>query len=74
MLNRTTSNDRIGLAHAPRELKQMTGHTVPGGYPRFYRMVLAGLIPAEQENGRWYLNRADLPQIAASLGLEKVSA
>lgn len=72
MLNASPA-ERINLAHAPRELKGMAGRTVPGGYPRLYRMVLAGLIPAEQENGRWYLNRADLPQIAVSLGLEKAS-
>ena len=73
MLNASPA-ERIGLAHSPREILNLTGRSVPGGYPRVYRLVLAGLIPAEQENGRWFINRADLPQIAASLGLEKASA
>lgn len=73
MLNASHA-ERIGLAHSPREILSLTGRSVPGGYTRIYKLVLAGAIPAEQENGRWYLNRADLPQIAASLGLEKVSA
>jgi len=66
--------DRVGLANAPREIMNLTGRPVPGGYRRVYGMVLAGAIPARQENGRWYLSRSDLPQIAASLGLEKASA
>jgi len=61
--------ERIPLPHCPRELRVLTGCPVLGGYPRIYKLVLAGTIPAEQENGRWYLNRNDLPLIASSLGM-----
>lgn len=36
---------------------------------RVFGAVLDGMIPAERINGRWYVNKADLPKIAELLGV-----
>lgn len=50
---------------APAALRQEFNVTVP--YPRIWRAVVDGRIPATREGRRWYLDTADLPEIADTL-------
>ena len=63
------TNDRLSLPLCARELAK--AHLPPPWnlYDRAYQAVLNGQIPATQHNGRWFVERADLPAIAAALGL-----
>lgn len=63
----------INLAQLPRELARLTGGNPPA-YRDLYQRVLNGQIPAESVNGRWYVAAADLPSIAAALGLTAENA
>ena len=60
---------RIPLPLLPGELRRMGANPVAP-----YRIVLTAAmdarIPANRVNGRWYVERADLPQIAAALEME----
>lgn len=58
----------IPLAHLSRELTEATGRPAPS-YRSLYSRVLDGHLPAVQENGRWYIRRADLLKAAAALGV-----
>ena len=60
---------RTSLPQLPRKLYDLTGRPVPGGYRRLYLHVIEGRIPAEQDNGRWYVADADVPAIAGALGM-----
>ena len=65
---------RIPLTSLPRELAEAyPGSSVP--YRRCYVLTLDGLLPATQENnGRWFVERADLPEVAKVLGLSNTPA
>jgi len=60
--------DRIPLALVPRELAYLTDGQPPT-YRRVYKAVLDYAVPAEQENGRWNISRADLPLFAEHFGM-----
>lgn len=67
--------DFIGLTDLPRELQALTqGSTC--SYRRLYRLTLDGVLPVTKgTNGRWLVQRSDLPAIVSLLGLTmKVSA
>lgn len=58
----------IALADAPRELKKRHGVNI--SYRKLYTAVLDGRVPAERgDNGRWTLQKVDLPAIAEALGV-----
>jgi hypothetical protein len=60
---------RIPLPLLPGEFRRMGANPVAP-----YRILLTAAmdarIPADRVNGRWYVERADLPQIAAALEME----
>jgi hypothetical protein len=58
----------IPLTLLPRELSAYTGKPAKS-YRYLYSKVLDGVIPAELINGRWSVQRANVPAIAAELGL-----
>lgn len=62
----------IALALLPRVLSDCTGKPAPN-YRRVYMSVLDGRLAAHQKNGRWHVRRADLPEIAALLGLAETN-
>lgn len=58
------TSDRIPLPRVVTELRQLT--VQPLGYRALYNLVLDGRVPAEQgANGRWLIQRTDLPRIVA---------
>lgn len=58
------------LTDVPRALKDLTGTGIQ--YQKLYRHIIDGAIPAEKSlSGRWFVRRADLPEIAKTLGLTK---
>ena len=62
--------DRIGAPQLARALIAGGYTDQPVGYGPIYRGILSGAIPAEQVNSnRWTVSRADLPKVAAALGL-----
>lgn len=63
-----TNQETVALTALPRELATLTGKPSPS-YRRLYSLTLDGSLPAEQDNGRWFVRRTDLPAIAAMLGL-----
>ena len=64
----TENADRIPLALVPRELAYRTDGQPPS-YRRVYVAILNYNLPAEQENGRWNISRADLPLYAEHFGM-----
>jgi hypothetical protein len=62
------NTDRVALTALSRELTALTGTPGPG-YRRLYSMTVDDRLPAEQDNGRWFFRRSDLPAIAGRLGL-----
>ncbi len=67
-------SETIPLAQLPRRLKELSPDGNAPGYRTLYLKVLDGVIPAEQQNGRWRVADADVPAIAESLGLKIGSA
>jgi hypothetical protein len=63
-----TKSEMVALPALPRELTAYAGRQAPT-YRKLWSMTVDGLIPAEQINGRYQVRRADLPEIAAALGL-----
>lgn len=61
-------SERYAITFLARELKAHTGRTI--SYRRLWNACVDGRIAAEQNDiGRWTYNPADLPVIAAALGL-----
>jgi hypothetical protein len=56
-------DDWIPLALVPTALKALTG-VQPPKYRTLYTAILDGKMPAEQRNGRWYVDRMHLAAIA----------
>ena len=50
------------------KLRTLTGNAGPG-YRKCYLLALDGQLPTVQRNGRRYVADADLPAVAAILGL-----
>jgi ferric-dicitrate binding protein FerR (iron transport regulator) len=57
----------IPLPKAPAALEARGAKPVPR-YRHLYNLVLDRRIPAQQINGRWHVDDADLPAIARALG------
>lgn len=68
------NSDRLSPPATTHEVVKQTGQPVPGGHRTIWNMAVNGRIPAEQENGRWYIRRADLPAVIAALGLAQQPA
>lgn len=62
----------VALTALPRDLAAYSGQPAPD-YRTLYSKALNGRFPAQQVNSRWYFQRADLPQIAMSLGIAAAS-
>ncbi len=60
--------ETVALTALPRELTALTGKQAPS-YRKLWSLTVDGRLPAEQINGRYQVRRADLPGIAAMLGL-----
>ena len=66
----SAGTDRIGAPQIARALMADGFTDQPVGYGAIYRGILSGAFPAEQMSGnRWTVSRADLPKVAAALGL-----
>lgn len=64
---------RLPITQVPASLAaQFEGAAVR--YRAVYFAALDGKIPATSENGRWYVDPADLPKIAATFGLRPRAA
>lgn len=63
----------IPLSLLPRELAALTGRQAPG-YRRLYALALDGRIQTEHRNGRHYLRRERLPEVAELVGLTASAA
>ncbi len=61
------SADRRPLIDLPRELLAAYGRPVP--YATLWRLAVQGGIPVDRLGGRWLYDPADVPRIAAALGL-----
>lgn len=60
--------ETIPLSQLPRSLKVQYGQAV--SYRKLYMATLDGDLPAEKaDDGRWYVQRADLHDIAKAFGL-----
>ena len=66
-------NELVPAPVAFRELalKHRTANLAPRS---FHEKIIGGLIPAEYVRGRYYIRRADLRLIEASLGLRQQAA
>ena len=62
---------RISLSRLSPELSDRYG--AAPGYRKLYSMAQDGLLRTELVNGRHYVMEADLPAIAATLGLTPVA-
>jgi hypothetical protein len=64
------NRDLIVLTHVPRELPSVTVNGASISYRSVYRAVVDGKLPmVESNNGRWYVDRENLPALALALGL-----
>lgn len=61
----------VPLSLLRRELARAAGVSIEcvPDYRRLYLETLNGRIPAEQQRGRWYVRKDDLPAIASALGV-----
>jgi hypothetical protein len=58
------------LPRLAEKLRSLTGQADPvPGYRKLYLMALDGALPTQRRNGRLFVQDADLPAIAALLGL-----
>jgi hypothetical protein len=58
--------DTVALIDAVTELRERFGVALP--YQTAWGLCVGGVFPAARVRGRWYLRRADLPQVAALAG------
>jgi hypothetical protein len=61
-------SERFPSTDLSRELAALTGNSGPG-HRKLWGLIVDGKIPAERENGRWFVRRSDLPAVAQILGL-----
>lgn len=67
-------SERIPLTDLPRELARLTGGPVVT-YRQAYTRVLNGTLPAKRNSaGRYEVDRADLPAIAAEFNASAIAA
>jgi hypothetical protein len=67
-------SERFPSTHLSRELAAFRPGCAVPGHRKLWCLIVDGKIPAEQENGRWIIQRTDLPAIAAVLGLTEHAA
>lgn len=61
-------SDKVPLALAAQEVAKLVGDSAATpSYRALYGKVLDGELPAQQVNGRWQVDRADLRAIAKKL-------
>ena len=60
------NDNLINLASAPREIGELTGKKPPT-YRKLYQMAVDGVLPVERHNGRLYLTRERLADIAKTV-------
>ncbi len=58
----------IPLPDAPRRLAALTGGPTRS-YARVWRGVVNAEFPAIRDNGRYFIDEKNLPEVAAALGL-----
>jgi hypothetical protein len=61
------------ITSLPRDLTEHTGQPAPP-YRKLWEKAVQGSLPARQINGRWHYAVADIPAIAASLGMAKAKS
>lgn len=61
-------SDLTPLPRLADRLRDLTGSPGPG-YRKAYALALDGQLPTVQRNGRLFVQEADLPAVAALLGL-----
>jgi hypothetical protein len=61
-----SESDKIQLAFLARELRLLSDQRPPKNR-KLWEMIVDGDLPAEQEGGRWFVKRADLPAIVEIL-------
>jgi hypothetical protein len=62
------ATERLGLPRVPTRLRdEFEGR--PPTHTAVYAAAVNGRIPAVWECGRWYIDPADLPQIAVVFGM-----
>jgi hypothetical protein len=62
------SSERLGIPRVPTRLRDEFEGPTPT-HTAVYAAAVNGLIPAIWERGRWYIDPADLPQIAVVFGM-----
>ena len=66
--------EEIGLPQTPRAIAEVSGGQAPG-YQELYRAAVDGRIPAHQRhNGRRFVYRRDLAEIARHFGIALAAA
>jgi hypothetical protein len=60
-------SDTILLTGVKREPEKVTGERIPVSYRKLYELTLNGDIPADRINGRWHVERSDIPAVASTL-------
>jgi hypothetical protein len=62
--------EMIPLPQLSAELRRLTGTLPVGGYGRAYKLALDGRLPTEMVNGRHYVRRENLPEVATLMGVK----
>ena len=66
------NTSKIALTAAAPEIRKAVPESTPS-YRVLYGKVLDGSIAAHQVNGRWFLNRDDIPKIAKMFCAKRVA-
>ena len=61
----STENDTLELVDGLAELRERHGLAV--SYSTLWGACVAGTVPARRVRGKWFMQRPDLPQVAATL-------
>lgn len=61
------TDDRLSLVDVMQELHRRYGRAP--AYHQIWHLLARGEIPAERVGSRWKVRRADVPRIAAALGI-----
>ena len=61
-------SERLGIPRVPTRLRDEYAGPPPT-HTAVYAAAVNGRIPAIWERGRWYIDPADLPQIAEAFGM-----
>jgi hypothetical protein len=64
-------SDPVPLTRLKREAEKL-GHRIDASYRKIYGRALDGKFPADQINGRWHVDRSNIPAIADTLSQRRV--